>query len=187
MECFVVYIVAESGQESWTTSLNNRIIGGGVVGGTGAGAGAGAGGSGGCFRAAIVGVAKHSHSHADYPSLNPLLPDILSPRQESEPIQGERPQMKMSFQNYGRHSSAVVKSGASKSGAQESKIIDNAHKISAWGEGSIHGKQPDDLNIVLTICLLVLLTRFHSPLYFKSSFTSSQILLMHTPTLILIL
>lgn len=157
--------MAESGQESWTTSLNNRI---GGLGGGGAGAGTGAGGSGVCFKAAIVGVAKHSNAHADFPSLNPLLPDILSPRYESEPIGGGGDggggggggegggNLKISFHNHGRSipvppAAAVGGRGDGRrsvltSGDLESKMIPNSHKINAWGDMSINGKNKTKQN-----------------------------------------
>lgn len=119
-------LVAESGQESWTTNVNNRGLGG--LGGGAAGA------TKGYFKGAIVGVAKHSHM--EYPSLNPLLPDILSPRHESEPIPSSLRDgaTKMSFQNFGR---PLPSAGT---GELESKMIPNVHKISAWGEEPINGK-----------------------------------------------
>jgi hypothetical protein len=108
--------VAESGQESWATGSRH----------------------GRHFKAAIIGVAKKSG--ADFPSLNPLLPDILSPRHESEPITSLRGHhTTLSFNNYGRPVPAESRSHAHGSFVGEDSDDRSAgasHHINAWGCGS---------------------------------------------------
>lgn len=95
--------------------------------------------NGGYFKAAIVGVAKKNHD--DSVSLNPLLPDILSPRGESEPSdfvhQGKT---KVSMNNFGR---PVPAGGSLMSVTKDKKSVaenfHQSHKFNAWGEESNEG------------------------------------------------
>mmetsp|Transcript_14488 Transcript_14488/g.27096 ORF Transcript_14488/g.27096 Transcript_14488/m.27096 type:complete len:1443 (-) Transcript_14488:197-4525(-) len=108
--------VAESGQESWTTSPRGQA-------------------AGGYFKSAIVGVARKSQD--DHASLNPLLPEILSPRKESEPMSFVHGQpTKMKLNSFGRPV-RVDSDHKPMSFAGESNV--SSLKVSAWGEDPING------------------------------------------------